>query len=147
MQKGFTLIELMIVVAIIGILAAIAIPAYQDYTIRAKVSEVVNAAAPGKTAISEYFISQGTMPQTIAQAGFSQTVGSKYVSSAIYTRTSSRIGSIDIASSSVSIGGAITARDRMRLTGTGTPGRNVDWNCLAAATRPLDSKYLPADCR
>ena len=68
-QSGFTLIELMIVVAIIGILAAIAIPAYQDYTIRAKVSEAVIASSPGKTSVSEFYASQGSMPVDAAAAG------------------------------------------------------------------------------
>src|SRR5688572_29862645 len=62
MQKGFTLIELMIVIAILGILLAIAIPAYQDYTVRTKVTECVNLQAPVKLQISEYYISNGSMP-------------------------------------------------------------------------------------
>ncbi len=68
-QHGFTLIELMIVVAIIGILAAIAIPAYQDYTIRAQVSEGLTLAAGAKTAVSEYFLERGAWPTDNATAG------------------------------------------------------------------------------
>ncbi|MGZ5033842.1 MAG: pilin, partial [Usitatibacter sp.] len=64
-QQGFTLIELMIVVAIIGILAAIAIPAYQDYTVRAKVTELINAAGVCKTSIAEYYQTKGVMPTNI----------------------------------------------------------------------------------
>src|SRR5262245_49575418 len=83
-QKGFTLIELMIVVAIIGILAAIAIPAYQDYTIRAQVSEGLNLAAAAKAAIAETYLNRGTAPATRTAAGMSanavDTQG-KYVSS------------------------------------------------------------------
>src|SRR4249919_2385611 len=70
-QQGFTLIELMIVVAIIGILAAIAIPAYQDYTIRSKVTELVNAAGVCKTGVAEYYQSKGKMPANIDEAGCS----------------------------------------------------------------------------
>ena len=68
-QQGFTLIELMIVVAIIGILAAIAIPAYQDYTIRAQVSEGINLASGAKAAIAEYFMDKGALPLNNAEAG------------------------------------------------------------------------------
>ena len=82
LQKGFTLIELMIVVAIIGILAAIAIPAYQDYTIRAQVTEGMNLAAAAKAAVAESFLNRGTAPVNRTQAGMSavatDTVG-KYV--------------------------------------------------------------------
>ena len=69
-QQGFTLIELMIVVAIIGILAAIAIPAYQDYTIRAQVSEGLNLSGAAKAAVTEYFQDQGAFPADNATAGF-----------------------------------------------------------------------------
>ena len=70
LQKGFTLIELMIVVAIIGILAAIAIPAYQDYTIRAQVSEGLNLAAAAKAAVAESFLNTGEAPADRTEAGF-----------------------------------------------------------------------------
>src|SRR5213079_851433 len=73
-QQGFTLIELMIVVAIVGILAAIALPAYQDYTIRARVSEAAAAAGACKTAVAEYVATNGgTMPSSTSQAGCSST--------------------------------------------------------------------------
>jgi type IV pilus assembly protein PilA len=82
LQKGFTLIELMIVVAIIGILAAIAIPAYQDYTIRAQVSEGMNLAAAAKAAVAESFLNRGTAPANRTEAGMSATAtdtNGKYV--------------------------------------------------------------------
>ena len=81
-QQGFTLIELMIVVAIIGILAAIAIPAYQDYTIRAQVSEGLNLSGGAKAAVTEYFQDQGAFPVNNAQAGLAPgvNINGKYVS-------------------------------------------------------------------
>ena len=79
MQKGFTLIELMIVVAIIGILAAIAIPAYQDYTVRAQVTEGMNLASPVETGIAEYFANTGSFPRALSSVGISASPTGKYV--------------------------------------------------------------------
>ena len=81
-NKGFTLIELMIVVAIIGILAAIALPAYQDYTCRAKMSEAINAMTPAKTAVTTYFAIQVGLPAADWD-GFSTNLDTKYVQSVL----------------------------------------------------------------
>jgi len=83
-QKGFTLIELMIVVAIIGILAAVALPAYQDYTVRAKVSEIILAASAQRTNVSEFFQTNGRMPASASIGNVTQT--SKYVDTIDYAQ-------------------------------------------------------------
>jgi type IV pilus assembly protein PilA len=131
-QQGFTLIELMIVVAIIGILAAVALPAYRDYTVRAKVSEVVLAASAGKTNISEYVNSSGALPP----AGFViDTQSSKYVSNVQWDGANSRIQAT--AAGDTSISGSF-----IYLTGTASGGQ-VTWVC----TGTILAKYLPSTCK
>lgn len=142
-QQGFTLIELMIVVAIIGILAAIAIPAYQDYTVRAKVSEAVLAATPGKAAVAEYFISQGSMPADATTAGFSPDIDSKYVQSVVYARTGINTATLTVKIKAISTEAA--AGESFLLEATGNTN-NVDWDCKPVAGS-LETKFLPADCR
>jgi type IV pilus assembly protein PilA len=137
-QKGFTLIELMIVVAIIGILAAIALPAYQDYSVRAKVSEAIVAGSSGKVPVAEFFQTTGRMP-SVTSAGVATQV-SKYVSSIIYARTSDTVGTITVATTN--LGGAATGNIVLTGTGVATTGV-VDWVC----TGSLDARYLPASCR
>ena len=143
-QAGFTLIELMIVVAIIGILAAIAIPAYQDYTIRAKMTEALSLASSAKSSVSEYYISQGSMPSTEDAAGIDAT-GTNYATPVVqqmnYARSSATVGVITIAINA--IGGDTTAGDEFTMTGTGS-GQGVEWVCAATS---VDSKYMPASCR
>ena len=133
-QQGFTLIELMIVVAIIGILAAIAIPAYQDYTIRAKVTELVTAASACKSGVSEYRASTATWPADAAAAGCS-TAGSKYVAS------------LAVANGIITVAGQATgapAEGNIVLTPTQTTaGDPIRWAC----TSTYASKYVPAECR
>ncbi len=141
-QEGFTLIELMIVIAIIGILAAVAIPAYSDYTIRAKVSEAIGFAAAAKTSVSEYYTSEGTMPADATKAGVA-SVTKGVVHSVSYARTGGA-GVITIAVTNV--GGDVTNGETFKLTGTGTTA-GVTWACAVGDTSPIDSKYLPANCR
>jgi type IV pilus assembly protein PilA len=138
-QKGFTLIELMIVVAIIGILAAIAIPAYSDYTERAKVSELVTIASACKASVSEYYQAQGIFPPNNDSAGCGAT-------------TTAKIKSITVAGGNAT-SGTITVESNLskatgnyQLVGTPTNNDSVEWTCNGSGTSIVD-KYLPANCR
>ena len=144
-QHGFTLIELMIVVAIIGILAAVAIPAYQDYTVRAKMSEAISLGSAAKNSISEFYVSQGEMPadQDKAGLGTSTSYATDVVQSIVYTRTSTTVGVITV-NLLATTGGDIADGDDFTLTGTGSAA-GVTWVC--AVGTGLDTKYLPANCR
>lgn len=135
-NQGFTLIELMIVVAIIGILAAIALPAYQDYTTRSKVSEGIGLAAAAKSAVSEYRISQAAWPTGNAQAGLPATVASKYVRS-VSVGASGLITVAFAGTSGTTAGNTITFSPTF-LTGA------VDWDCTGGT---VQDSYRPAICR
>ena len=142
LQRGFTLIELMIVVAIIGILAAIAIPQYQDYTIRARVTEGLNLASAAKTGVAEYFNSNGRWPSTNDSAGLAAAtaINGKYVQqvniagSGVITVTYQALG--------------ITGNPTLALTpSAAVGGGSVQWICAGGTTNPLDARYRPSNCR
>ena len=139
-QQGFTLIELMIVVAIIGILAAIAIPAYQDYTIRAQVSEGLNLSGAAKAAVTEYYQDQGAFPGDNATAGLadSATITGKYVDS-VAVGANGVISVTYGGDANANIGAAV-----LSMTPTDNTG-SVSWECAGDAT--LVDKWLPAACR
>ncbi|QKX15659.1 pilin [Microbulbifer sp. YPW1] len=142
-QQGFTLIELMIVVAIIGILAAVALPAYQDYTTRAKMSEVMGLAAASKTSVSEYFVSMGTMPTDADAAGVNTSAAqSNYVSSIAFTG-SGTMATITYAIDTSGIGNS-QASGNLVMVGTGNAATGVKWACNSST---VEEKFLPANCR
>ena len=154
LQTGFTLIELMIVVAIIGILAAVALPAYQDYTVRAKTSEVILATGTCRTVITEWVQTQPSMPA--AANGFgceSTTPSSKYVAS-IQTTTAGLITIVSqgVANSNAAtpaIGGVITMKPSSSGGAATTSGASVErWTCGDTADgTTVATKYLPASCK
>jgi type IV pilus assembly protein PilA len=136
-QQGFTLIELMIVVAIIGILAAVALPAYQDYTTKAKVSEVILAASSAKTNLSEVAQVAGAFPDAASYSV--DTQASTYVSGVAYSRTDASTGVITVTSRALPTAAAGT----ITLTGSLQTNGQVTWVCSGT----IAAKYRPASCQ
>lgn len=143
-QKGFTLIELMIVIAIVGILAAIALPAYQDYIVRAKIAEAVAGMSEAKTSVTEYISSMGGLPAEQSAFGIDTEGRSGDILDTI-TFALDTPGQVDIiATVKPEVYGTVGT---MMLRGTIETGNIVTWQCAPGTTNPIPPKYLPANCR
>ncbi|HFC7273572.1 TPA: pilin, partial [Neisseria meningitidis] len=161
LQKGFTLIELMIVIAIVGILAAVALPAYQDYTARAQVSEAILLAEGQKSAVTEYYLNHGEWPANNSSAGVASTadIKGKYVQS-----VEVKNGVVTATMASSNVNNEIKGR-KLSLWAKRQDG-SVKWFCgqpvtrdkadadadaaadaAAAAAKKIDTKHLPSTCR
>ncbi|MDH4056543.1 MAG: pilin [Gammaproteobacteria bacterium] len=146
-QQGFTLIELMIVVAIIGILAAIAIPAYSDYTIRAQVSEGLNLSGGAKAAVSEFSMDTGRFPSDNTTAGIAvlaTDINGKYVTQVGVGVTGGVANGVINVTYGNDANAALTGANL--VLSPSTNGGSVEWTCRTGAT-VIQPKHLPAACR
>lgn len=153
-QQGFTLIELMIVIAIVGILAAIALPAYQDYTVRSKMSEALAGIAEAKTTVAEYYASNGTLPAATTSYGINTAVrNSDILRQLAITGTTEPVKVYAIVYASI-WGAAAGTYGEFMLSGSTNADGTMTWECLPSnpvsgvgSSTAAPIKYLPANCR
>jgi type IV pilus assembly protein PilA len=147
-QQGFTLIELMIVIAIVGILAAVALPAYQDYTVRAKLSEPLARAAEAKTAVTEYYAATGTMPVTGSTVVFNTASAGK-VTSITWTNSGGTQQYLAVLISTTAGNNGIPelgTSNLLALKAVNKTNGVIDWDCGSAPTT-VAPKYRPGTCK
>jgi type IV pilus assembly protein PilA len=141
---GFTLIELMIVISVVAILVALAVPAYQEYNIRAKVTECMVGAAPAKLAVSEYMSTVGDWPPNMDVAALSSNGISKYCAG--FDGYDPSVGSFQINVNESEIYPTL-GQLQPQLTPQVTSVTTIAWRCSRGATAPAELKYLPSTCR
>ena len=141
---GFTLIELMIILSIVAILVTLAIPAYQQYNIRAKVAECMIGGAPAKLAVSEYMSTTGQWPPDMDVAALSSNGITKYCSG--FTGYDAAVGSFQINVNEAAIYPTL-GQLQPQLTPQVTGVTTIAWRCSRGATAAVDLKYLPSTCR
>lgn len=138
-QGGFTLIELMVVVAILGFLVTVGLPAYQDYVVRSKVSEIMVFADTAMTNLSEFYMASGFMPDSAAEANINTSPNQSQFVSLISFSTTTTTATIAYTVDNLSITGDIA------MVGSST-SNGMQWDCNTPATT-VDVRYLPRNCR
>lgn len=139
---GFSLLELMIAITVIGILASLAIPSYQDYAVRAKIGEALNMISAAKLSVSEYYVSHGSLPSDMDQAGI-ESVKTQYIDAMDYQLKDEK-GDITIVLSEKA-GSEVKGK---KITFQGVVESNfLRWRCQPASENGVAYKFLPASCR